>query len=70
MGWSSGSELASKMIEIMERLDDGVYTNGIQGAYNDMIIVFEKFDCDNLHECLGENWDFDAAYDKLYPSEE
>ena len=70
MGWSSGSSLASAVIEIMESLHEGHYVDGLEEAYKDLIAVFEDADCDNLHECLGESVAFDSAWYELYPQEE
>lgn len=35
-----------------------------------LIDIFEDFDCDTLHECLGEDDEFDEAFYEKYPEEE
>jgi len=65
MGWSSGSELASKMIALMELVaDDG---EQLREAFQEMIRCFEDFDCDTLQECIGESKTFDLAFKMMYP---
>lgn len=64
MGWSSGSELASRMIAMIEDL--GISSAQKLDAFYEIINSFEDFDCDNLHECLGESETFDKAYKLLY----
>ena len=70
MGWSSGSSLASAVIEIMESLHEGRYEGSRKDAYKDLIAAFEDADCDNLHECLGVSVAFDSAWYELNPQEE
>lgn len=67
MGWASGSELASKMIHVLERLHDGDII--LVEAMHDLIVYFEQQDCDNLYECIGESEFFDEAYYQMYPEE-
>lgn len=67
MGWSSGSELASKMIELIDYLYDDKNEPIILDIYHDMIVAFEDCDCDSLHECIGESSLFDKAYKEMYP---
>lgn len=68
MGWSSGSRLFSEMIEVLvEKVEDDSVRKDL---YTDLIDVFENHDCDNLHECLGEDDAFDEAWYELYPAEE
>ena len=38
--------------------------------YSALIDIFEDFDCDTLHECVGEDDDFDEAYKEKYPEED
>jgi hypothetical protein len=70
MAWSRGSEFAERMIAIMEALHDGFYENGLEEAFAGMIEAFEDFDCDTLHECLGQSEAFDAAYYERFPEGE
>lgn len=63
MGWSSGSELMLKVIHIL----DTVSCPELEDVFHDLINAFEDFDCDNLHECLGENDAFDTAFAEMYP---
>lgn len=63
MGWSSGSDLMSKIITIL----DNVACPGLEEVYQELIPAFEDQDCDTLHECLGKNSNFDRAYQMLYP---
>jgi hypothetical protein len=70
MSWSRGSEVCERIISIMEYLHDGFYGNGLEEAYDELIEVFEDFDCDTLHECLGQSEAFDTAYAERYPEDE
>lgn len=65
MGWSSGSELANKIIPLIEYLSDNEESK--VNVYHGMISAFEDFDCDNLHQCIGESAAFDKAFQELYP---
>lgn len=65
MGWSSGSELACKMIDLIEYLSDN--EDEKIKVFHDMIGHFEDVDCDTIYECLGESSAFDKAYKELYP---
>ena len=60
MGWASGSLVMSNIIERfnMNNIDDDVR----ESIYGVLIDEFENSDCDTLHECLGEDPAFDAAY--------
>lgn len=68
MGWSSGSELMSRIIPIIEigvdDMEDRVK------VYKGLIEAFEAFDCDSLNDCLQESLCFDVAYNSMYPEEE
>lgn len=67
MGWSSGSELMSRIIPIIEfgvdDMEDRVK------VYQGLIEAFESFDCDSLNDCLKESLCFDVAFHRLYPEE-
>ncbi len=65
MGWSSGRALATKMIDLIDYLSDNEYEK-VQ-VFHDMINAFEDFDCDNLHECIGDSEAFDKAFQEMYP---
>ena len=67
MGWSSGSEIADKIIfTAKHHIAD---TNARKALYKTMIKEFENHDCDTLCECLGEDPVFDKVYEELNPPE-
>lgn len=59
MSWSSGSALFARIAEVIE----SVISNEDDRAalYEEMIVAFEEFDCDTLHECT----DIDPVLDEL-----
>lgn len=64
MGWSTGSMLASEIIEnAMRNIADPTARSVF---YRDMIESFESYDCDTLDECLGVDEAFDLVYKELY----
>lgn len=68
MGWSSGSMLASELIEnAMSNIPD---PEARSSFYRDMISSFENYDCDTLDECLGVDEAFDLVYKELYGFED
>ena len=67
MGWASGSDVFSGIIETLK---PKVGDNLRKGIYLDLIPVFENHDCDTLSDCLGEDDAFDAAYTELNPTED
>ena len=60
MGWSSGSELASKLIAVIKKTVEDKETRSV--LYYHIISKFENHDCDVMDECLG----IDKVYDKMY----
>ena len=68
MGWSSGSRIASELIEAMaEIIDDDTVR---QTFYSRMIEIFEDHDCDTLDECCGIDGAFDEAWEEYTDIEE
>ena len=60
MGWANGSEVAYKMIKVVqENVKDETVREVI---YDTLIEVLEQMDCDTLSECIG----IDPAYDKFF----
>ncbi len=68
MGWSSGSEMMSRIIKVIDKNIDDMENR--RDVFAELIDIFERYDCDNLCECLGESVCFDAAYNDKYPQEE
>lgn len=67
MGWSSGSDLMTEVImSAMKHVPD----SSRKKFYKEMIEAFENCDCDTLHECVGADRFFDAAFDYFHPSED
>lgn len=64
MGWSSGSELMTKVIWSAKR---HISESSRVEFYKDMINAFESFDCDTLYECLDADEHFNQAFQKLNP---
>jgi hypothetical protein len=68
MGWSSGSRLASELIELVR--DTFEDSSARETFYEEMIAIFEDHDCDTLDECVGVDSAFDAAWDGVYGYDE
>lgn len=66
MSWASGSEMMSNIITTSEKFMQ-CGDNDSVAYYKELIECFEDFDCDTLHECLGENVAFDVAFAQMYP---
>lgn len=65
MGWASGSEIMS---EVIEAIGGGTNTRKERvDFYIKMIKVFQQHDCDTLTECLDQDDCFDEAFNKLHP---
>lgn len=68
MGWSTGSSIFEEVVTVIranvadfeERCD----------IYRELIGIFENYDCDTLHECLGSDEAFDEVWRELYPEED
>lgn len=59
MGWSRGADLFSEIAEmIFDKVGD---EDDRKAIYDEMIELFEDFDCDNLHECVGIDFVLDEA---------
>ena len=59
MGWSRGADLFSEIAEmIFDKVGD---EDDRKAIYDEMIELFEDFDCDNLHECAGIDFVLDEA---------
>jgi hypothetical protein len=64
MGWSTGTELLGHIIkDIPKALPHR------KEVFKILITNFEDFDADGLYELRGEDSDFDAALEELYPDE-
>ena len=76
MGWASGVELLSEIIDAAKHyfskpLDSKkAVDRARQNFYVEAIEAFEGLDCDVVHECRGSDPAFDAAYEKLNPEDE
>lgn len=67
MGWSSGSLILSEIIKTIEsKVENPLYR---QEIYEDLLDIFEDYDCDTLDECLGESEEFDLVYNSRCPLE-
>lgn len=59
MAWSRGADLFSEIAEmIFDKVGD---EDDRKAIYDEMIELFEDFDCDNLHECAGIDFILDEA---------
>lgn len=67
MGWSSGSEIFSEIIESL--IEAEVEDSQRETIYNRLIEVFVDMDCDTLYECLDKDSVFDKCLNELYPDE-
>lgn len=65
MGWASGSELMSEIVEALSKEIDDKQTR--KRVYKKLILVFENHDCDTLDESLGTDEAYDEVYHKMYP---
>jgi hypothetical protein len=68
MGWSGGSSLFAELIYILKKNvpDDEVRRE----IYEHMVDAFMDQDWDTLDECTGEDDEYDAVYNSLYPKDE
>lgn len=64
MGWNTGSELMSGVIETVEELVPN-YDTRVE-LYKRFIELFEDQDCDVLDECLEESTAFEEAYNAIH----
>lgn len=68
MGWANGSRMMSEIIgAVTEAVSDDQERIEL---FTSLIDIFESYDCDTLHECVGEDDDFDEAYREKYPEED
>ena len=59
MAWSRGADLFSEIAEmIFDKVGD---EDDRKAIYDEMIELFEDFDCDNLAECAGIDFILDEA---------
>lgn len=59
MAWSRGADLFSEIAEmIFDKVGD---EDDRKAIYEEMIELFEDFDCDNLAECAGIDFILDEA---------
>lgn len=65
MGWASGSELASELIEVIKKVVKDKEARGV--LYYHIIDKFEKHDCDVMDECLGIDKIYDNVYYDMHP---
>jgi hypothetical protein len=68
MGWGSGSRLAAGLIDAAKETISSDTER--ESFYEQMIEMFQDFDCDTLDECVGHDPVFDELWEKLYPSED
>jgi len=68
MGWSSGSSLFSRVSEIIGAVVHD--TDDKREIYEELIAVFEDFDCDTLEECLGVDSVLDEVLKEIYDIED
>lgn len=61
MGWSSGSEILSRLIPLIENACENLEPNHPRHLYSDIIDIFEDGDCDTCEEAMGISEDFDNA---------
>lgn len=67
MSWSTGSEI---FMEVAKILKEAVPDYGTRvEIYNELIPLFENYDCDTLYEVLEEDRAFDDVYFELHPEE-
>lgn len=68
MGWSTGSEIFSGLIEVLkDKVDDVPLREEI---YDVLIPLFEDHDCDTLDECIDEDIAFKNSFIRIYPETE
>jgi hypothetical protein len=65
MGWASGSEIMSEIINLTKRTIKDVSKR--KSFYKNLIVIFENRDWDTEDECLGLDRAFDLAMKELYP---
>lgn len=65
MGWSTGSQMFEEIaVVIRANISDFEARCDI---YREIIPIFEDYDCDTLHECLGNDEAFDQVWKEIYP---
>jgi len=67
MSWSRGSEIMTEIITcLMDKVPDDTER---QDIYEELIEIFENYDCDTLNECFDDDSIFKVAYKSLHPME-
>lgn len=66
MGWASGSDLYSQVIDVLKEYIPKKEKR--VEAHEILIQAFESMDWDTEVECLGEDEAFDEAMKNLYPN--
>ena len=65
MGWGSGSELMSQIIQVTKKSVKDAAVR--QTMYKSFIGIFEDNDWDTQMECIGEDDAFNAAMKSAHP---
>ena len=65
MGWSSGTELMSRVITATRKVIPDEKTR--KEFYKEIIDAFEDYDWDTENECLGEDSAYDDALKEMHP---
>jgi len=68
MSWSRGSELFGRIAELIEAHVPN--ENSRIEIYTEMIVAFEEFDCDTIHECTGIDSVLDEIIEEMYADED
>ena len=53
MGWSTGSEILSALVDII--VENVADTNVRENMYRSIVELFEDHDCDTFDECAGDD---------------
>lgn len=65
MGWGTGSRVFSELIDVIVEVD--VDDLKREYLYQQLIDLFERYDCDTLDECLGTDPIFDLVWNERNP---
>jgi hypothetical protein len=65
MGWCSGSQLFSDVIDVISQNVPDEEDRVV--IYKGLISAFEEFDWDTQDECVGEDSAYDSALKELHP---
>jgi hypothetical protein len=68
MGWASGSRLAGELISAANMIISSESER--EKFFEELIRLFEDYDCDTLDECVGIDPVFDELWNDMHPQDD